>query len=1215
VASGSPVLIWRFRDERRRQRPHRSGGLMAALLDRPTTDAPDLRLALAAAAAWIVAWQGRLLPPALVGLGSVIVAGVAAYILLRSHTSRAAVVAATCACAAAAGLATAARVHARTHGPLAEAAARTASVAVVGTLVDDPRVVPAKADVLAFQELVVARLRVEVLEVAGRTVHLRQPVLVLAADRRWLRLLPSQRVRVEGRVQQVPRGDDVAALLSARGPPQVLSGPSTVQRLAGRLRQGLREATDPLPGDERGLLPGLVEGDTGRLDPQLRDDFRTTGLTHLTAVSGTNVAVVLGAALVACGWLRVGLRFRPPVAALVLLAFVVLARPSPSVLRAGVMGVIGLVALATGSRRQALPALCAAVLALVLLSPELAAQPGFALSTLATAGLLLLAPVWRQRLARRLPGWLADALAVPAAAQVACTPVVVGISGSLGLLAVPANLLAVPAVAPATVLGVVAALLAPVYLPLAQGAAWLAYVPTWWLATIAHTGARQPGAGTSVSSGWPGALLVLVLMAGLAVILCHRRLRRIAAAGVAGALLACLAVLVVRPPWPPPGWLLVGCDVGQGDTFVVRLAEQSALVVDTGPDPRRVDRCLSRLGIDRVPLLVLTHLHADHVEGVPGLLRGREVGQVEIGPLDEPAIERERLLRWLGERRIPVVRAQLGEVRSSGDVSWEVLDATARHGTDSDPNNSSIVIRLVTHGVSVLFAGDLEGDAQRSLRERGTALAADVLKVPHHGSRKQDPGFLDAVHARVALTPVGAGNPYGHPAASTLSRLEAAGARTYRSDQDGDVAVVLRDGRLSSVGRGGDGVVAAGTATGSHHPAAGVPSAGVGIRSASAGTPPAGVEPAPVLGIPAAALTLCDAVVPDPSARAPPRPRAGARPCGRRCGAESCKHGRVPAPDVLVPLTVVVGEEELLVSRAVSAVVRAARARNPETEVAELDGAAIQPGDLIEVFSPSLFGDERVVVLRGAQDLSKEASAEVQAYAADPVQEICLVALHAGGAKGKAILTALVGAGARRVEAAKVTKASERRDLVRMELRADGRQVAEDAVTALLDAVGNDLRELCSAASQLLSDTDGPVTEEVVARYHRGRAESSGFTIADKAVDGDLAGALELARWGQSTGLAPVLVTSALASTLRSVAMVASAGRRPANQLAAELGMPPWKVEKTQRQARGWQPEALSTALQAVATADGDVKGGASDASYAVERALLAVVQARGGGR
>ena len=256
-----------------------------------------------------------------------------------------------------------------------------------------------------------------------------------------------------------------------------------------------------------------------------------------------------------------------------------------------------------------------------------------------------------------------------------------------------------------------------------------------------------------------------------------------------------------------------------------------------------------------------------------------------------------------------------------------------------------------------------------------------------------------------------------------------------------------------------------------------------------------------------------------------------------------------------------------------------------------------------------------MLVVRSAQDLVKDVVPELTAYVADPLDDVHVVVHHAGGAKGKALLTTLTAAKPRRVEAPKVTKFGERRDFVRRELKADGRAVDEEAVAALLEAVGNDLRELASACSQLLSDADGPITPEVVARYHRGRAESSGFTIADRAVDGDLGGALELARWGQSTGLAHVLVTSALASTLRSMALVASAGRVPPHQIAGQLGMPPWKVEKTQRQARGWRPEGLSAALAAVARADADVKGAAADQDYAVERLLFAVTQARQAGR
>ena len=323
------------------------------------------------------------------------------------------------------------------------------------------------------------------------------------------------------------------------------------------------------------------------------------------------------------------------------------------------------------------------------------------------------------------------------------------------------------------------------------------------------------------------------------------------------------------------------------------------------------------------------------------------------------------------------------------------------------------------------------------------------------------------------------------------------------------------------------------------------------------------------------------------------------------------EHAGVAAASLLSPLTLVVGDEELLVSRAVSAVLGAARTRTPDVEVRDLDGGAVQVGDLDEALSPSLFGDERVVVVRAAQDLSKEATAEVVAYLADPLPEVQLVLVHAGGAKGKQLLAPLLAAGARRVDCPKVTRASERRDLVRAELRSGGRVVEEDAVTALLDAVGNDLRELCSAASQLLSDTEGPVTADIVARYHRGRAEASGFAVADRAVEGDLAGALELVRWGASAGLAHVLVTSALAATLRSVALVASAGRQPVGVLAGQLGMPPWKVEKTQRQARGWRPDSIAMAVRAVAQADAEVKGGAVDAGYAVERLLLTVVRAR----
>lgn len=770
---------------------------------------PDLRLVLPAVAAWLVAWQVARLPPRPV-LGAAAVLAVAGVILLygaaRSPGSRRvdrATFAAVLLCAAAAAVATAGRAEVRTAGPLPALAARAAAVVVTGVVVDDPRLA---APVAGRAPLVVVRLRAERLEAGGRTTLLRTPLLVLTTDPSWLPLLPSQQVRAEGRLRPAAPGDDVAAVLAGRGPVQVLGPPSRVQRVAGHLRAGLREAVAPLPDDAGGLLPGLVVGDTSRLLPEVRDDFKVVGLTHLTAVSGTNVAIILAAVLALAGGFGVGLRTRPVVAGLGLVAFVVLVRPSPSVLRAAAMGAVGLLALASGGRRRAVPALAAAVLVLVLVSPELAGSPGFALSVLATAGLLVLGPLWRTALARRLPGWLADALAVPAAAQVACGPVVVALAGTVGLLSVPANLLAVPAVAPATVLGVTAALLAPVSLPLAQGAAWLAWLPAAWLVGVARVGADLPGAALPWPDGTGGALLLAALSLVAVPLLARPRLRRLLAVAALTAGTTWGVLAVVAPRWPPPEWVLVMCDVGQGDALVLRTGPEAGVVVDAGPDPRLVDGCLRRLGVREVPLVVLTHPHADHVDGLPGVLSGRSVGAVQIGPGDDPPQQAAQVVAQADEAEVPLVRARLGEARQVGPVRWTVVAPSRAHqGTRSDPNNDSVVVRVQVSGVTLLLTGDMEPEAQAELLTGGADLRADVLKVPHHGSDHQSAEFLRAVGARVALTSVGAGNTYGHPSAGTLETLLAAGARSFRTDLDGDVAVTARDGALGVVGRQGSG--------------------------------------------------------------------------------------------------------------------------------------------------------------------------------------------------------------------------------------------------------------------------------------------------------------------------------------------------------------------------------------------------------------------------
>lgn len=315
------------------------------------------------------------------------------------------------------------------------------------------------------------------------------------------------------------------------------------------------------------------------------------------------------------------------------------------------------------------------------------------------------------------------------------------------------------------------------------------------------------------------------------------------------------------------------------------------------------------------------------------------------------------------------------------------------------------------------------------------------------------------------------------------------------------------------------------------------------------------------------------------------------------------------------PVTLVLGDEELLAERAVSGVVAAARAVDPSAEVHDLVGSKVTTGELTQLTSPSLFGDGSVVVIRNAQDLPKDVITEIVTYAKQPADDTVLVLAHPGGVKGKALVDGVKKAKAAVITVNKVTKAGERLDFIKGEFKRAGRGIAPDAAQALLDAVGNDLRELAAACSQLAFDTDDKtIGTASVARYHKGRAEVSGFNVADSAIEGRLAEALEQLRWALGTGVAPVLLVSALANGLRSLAKVAGAPRNARGaQLAGQLGMPPWKVDRVKRQLNGWGPDGLSRAIQAVADADEQVKGGGADPAYALEHTVQVIVASRTG--
>ena len=321
-----------------------------------------------------------------------------------------------------------------------------------------------------------------------------------------------------------------------------------------------------------------------------------------------------------------------------------------------------------------------------------------------------------------------------------------------------------------------------------------------------------------------------------------------------------------------------------------------------------------------------------------------------------------------------------------------------------------------------------------------------------------------------------------------------------------------------------------------------------------------------------------------------------------------------PPATGVAPVTLVVGEEEFLVDRNVHDLIAAARDAGLGGDIHDLDGAALGPGELESLTSPSLFGGGCVLVVRSAQNASKDVAAELTRYLAHPPADVVLVLTHAGGAKGKELLASVKATGARVIECPKVTRFAERLDFIRAEFRRAGQRADDGAARALLDAVGSDLRELAAACDQLAADTEGSINEAVVARYYRGRAEATGFTVADRAVEGHLAQALEQLRWALATGVSPVLICSALAQGVRLLGRVGSAPRGVSSvALAAEVGAPPWKIDRVRQQLRGWQPNGIARALRAVAEADAQVKGEASSAAYALERAVRRIVASRAG--
>ena len=679
--------------------------------------------------------------------------------------------------------------------PVTELAAEGAVVQLRLEVTSDARVVAGQ-----FGEVQVVRARATRMVGRGGAWQVSVPVVVMADDD-WP--TPALGTTLDTTARLVPADDDAAALVRPVGEPSVVREPGVWWDAAAAVRRSVRAAVADRGVDARELVPALVAGDDGGLDPEVADDFRTTGLTHLLAVSGTNLTLVVGFLVILGRWTGVRGRWIHVLAAVGIIGFVMVARTEPSVVRAAAMGTVALIGMGRNGRSRGTRGLGVAVLVLLLVDPGLGVSAGFALSVLATGGILLLAPAWRDALMRWTPRWVAEAVSVPLAAQVACTPVVAAISGEVSLVAVGANLLAAPAVAPATVLGLAGGLLGLLWGPLgvvvAAPAAWSAE----WIITVAEHGADLPTAAVTWGTS-PPALLLLTGLCLLLVLLAPRLLGQPSTAlACTGLLVAGVLVRLPSPGWPPDGWVLAMCDVGQGDGLVLRAGHGSAVVVDAGPDPALMASCLDRLDITSVPLVVLTHFHADHVDGLAGVVQGRRVGEVDASSLLEPPGGVRQVAEVLGAD--PGVPAY-GVTRSVGEVTlqpvWPPPDGGVTDPGESAPNNASVVLLAVVGGVRILLTGDVEPSAQDALERTFAGLRVDVLKVPHHGSRHQDLPWLTSLGAGVALVSVGAGNDYGHPAGDLLAGLVATGADVWRTDTSGDVVVVVRQGEVGVVTRG-----------------------------------------------------------------------------------------------------------------------------------------------------------------------------------------------------------------------------------------------------------------------------------------------------------------------------------------------------------------------------------------------------------------------------
>jgi len=704
------------------------------------------------------------------------------------------------------------RLYPIAYGPISQASASGAVIKGTATVISDPVISNRKGKLdWTQQDLLRVGLRIDTATIRGESFKLSTSVLVLVAEPELIQsfkyLIPGNQISFVGKLSAAPIGRALAGYLKPLEPPVVIESAPRYQWLAAKLRSGLHESLRFSSPAAKALVPGLALGDSSAISPELSQQMKAAGLTHLIAVSGTNVTLLIIVVLALLRRVKASKNLQYLVTIGALLAFVVLVRPQPSVLRATVMGLVALLATYSNSRKSPVPALSVAVIFLVVIDPWLALSYGFALSVAATAGLVLwvsrIQNFFERKFPKRIPLWLIQVMAVTIAAQLAVFPLIVALGSPISLSSIPANMFAVPIAGPTMVLGLLAALVTPASSQLGVVIAWCAGLFAEAIALIARISASLQW----LVVPWPSEKFGIVLALGFTVGAVHAGLfwRRISLEQKSKLLsiVTVAAVLLWNPPtlelkaWPPANWVMVSCDVGQGDATVVSIAPHEAVVIDVGGDPEVIDRCLSRLHIKKIPVLVLTHFHADHVGGLSGALQGRQVGEIRVSPLADPAETTKFVTNTLNELGLSAAVMTYPETFTVMDVKFTCIwPKRLILGEGSDANNSSVALAVNSQGVSILLTGDIEPPVQEEIARSMPQQDFDVIKVAHHGSRYQSSDFASWANAEVAVISVGAGNDYGHPAPETLALYEMTGSAVFRTDRSGDLAIIVKDSRI-----------------------------------------------------------------------------------------------------------------------------------------------------------------------------------------------------------------------------------------------------------------------------------------------------------------------------------------------------------------------------------------------------------------------------------